>query len=197
MKLLNKIGDNLFRITDRFFLGSRPSEHCSAPSNFDSSGQYMVWELNQGVEDILIKDIWGSISFFIPALIRKRIEQIYKDACLYFLVDAVIEDETIDPEADKVSGLNVLTPLAEKKIILIARAKKGLNRNILNLQDWVKIRLHRVRYFLRHLRPGKTFYLLGNFSPARNDLNFDGLNYILHDSDKTNFRHTFIFHKRN
>ena len=178
MNFLDKIGNRLYRITDRFFQGNRPVENSPSPANFSSNGQYMVWELNQGVEDILIKDIRGSINFFIPALIRNSMKQIYSDACMYFLVDAVIEDETIDPKAHKASMLNVLPPLSEKKIIFIARSKKGLNRNILYLQDWVKIRLHRVRHFLRHLRTDKTFYLLGNFSPARNDLNFDSLNCL-------------------
>jgi hypothetical protein len=197
MSLLNKIGDKLFMLTDRFFQGNRTVEHCSAMPELDRNGNYIVWELNQGVEDILIKDIRISVNCIIPALIRKPLEKIYRNACLYFLVDAVIEDETIDPEADKASRLNVLPKLAEKKIVLTPWTNKGLQRNILSFQEWFKINLQKARRFFRHQGTSRTFYLLGNFAPSGNDCSFNGLNYILRDPDKTNFKHTFIFHKRN
>jgi hypothetical protein len=196
MKLLDKIGDNLFRITDRFFQGNRPSGYCSAPVDLECSRQSMVWELNQGVEDILIKDIRGSINYFIPAFIRRPIEQIYRKACLYILVDAVIEDETIDMKEDNKSGLHISPAPKEKKIIL-TEALNRMSQNILSLQDWFKIRFNQVRYLIRYPRPDRSYYLLGDFTPAINDGNLNGLYYILHESDRTNFRHTFVYHKRN
>jgi hypothetical protein len=188
MKIIRKIGDGLFRFTDSFFQGS----NCGSTENPDKiipadQVNCMVWELNQGVEDIVLKDLSVSINLLVPAFLRKPAAQFYKKVCMYFLVDAAIEEESLDPTNISASSLT-FPPLQEGKILtLFSDTKKIVSANVLSLRDWLKFKLQKVSSFLRLLQPEKPYYLLGDFAPSRYD------NYC----DKSNFRKTYIFHLRN
>jgi hypothetical protein len=188
MKLISKLGDGLFRFTDSFFRGSGHR----LPENPDKIFQAddancIVWELDQGFEDIFLKDLIVSINILIPAFVRKPIGKLYRKACLYFLVDAAIEEESIDPENIK-SSLKSLTTSQPAKILTLFRAtNEKVGTRVISMIDWLEIKLHKVSCFLRRQRPDKPYYLLGNFTPLRYDI----------FGDKSNFRHTYNFHMRN
>jgi hypothetical protein len=190
LKLINKIGDNLFLISDKYFQGNKTAltgDSCS--NSYDKTSvdhSVIVWDLNQGMDDILLRDLQVSLNFIIPVFIRNRIKQTYKEVCLFFLLDAVIEDENLDDTIEHSKG-QVQSPLLAEKIIIISTdIKKKLNSNTLSLLSWVKIKLRRVLECLRHYQSAKPMYLLGDFSPSRYP--------VIYNSD---FRHTFIHYKRN
>jgi hypothetical protein len=171
MKLFNKISDSVFRTTDRFFKGGTVTEQdCPFQNEHPGNELSMVWELNQGFEDIVLKDISSGINFFVPSFIRNRVTEAYKQACLFFLTDMIIEEETIDPEIDKATRLNLLSIPVEKIININNDQKHGIKARILYLQDWLKIKLQRASQVLRHLQQEKPYYLLADFTPRKNDL---------------------------
>jgi hypothetical protein len=147
----------------------------------------MTWELNQGVEDIVIKDLRISINLLIPPFIRKPVEDLYKKVCFYFLVDAVIEEESLDPDQLNIALLTISAEPSGKKYTLIAESIKKVKTKVISFHGWLKFKWQRVSCFLRHLQPDKPYYLLGDFTPAHDNFY----------NDKSDFRHTYIFHLRN
>jgi hypothetical protein len=188
MKIIRKIGDGLYRLTDSFFQvpSAGLSENPDINLNPDQTA-CMVWELNQGVEDIVLKDLSVSLNILIPSFIRKPVKQLYKKACLYFLVDAIIEEESLDPVHFTGTEASILAEPAGKKFTLFADVKRKAIYNVISLGDWIKIKLHRVGGFIRLLQPAKPYYLLGNFAPTGSDIY----------NDNSDFSPTYIFHLRN
>jgi hypothetical protein len=197
MKLINKISNSVFSTTDRFFQGSvQIGTDCQSPSECAVNEHAVIWELNQGFEDIVLKDLKFSIRFFVPSFIRNYAAEAYKQVCMFFLVDMVIEEETIDPEEDKASLLNLVSIPVEKKIIVGFEQKRSIKEGILSFQDWFKIKLQIARKILRKLQEDKPYYLLADLSPRFNDP-ASNFNYLVNHSDKPNFIPSFVFHKRN
>lgn len=188
MKFISKIGDGLFRITDSFFRGSgyRIPENPDKILTADEAN-CVVWELDQGIEDIVIKDLSVSIKLLLPAFVRNPVVDLYRKACLYFLVDAAIEEESLDPENIKSSLESFTTPQPAKILTFFRTARVKTSTRVISLLDWLKIRLQKVSGFLRLQQPVKPYYLLGDYTPAR---------YGMFE-DITNFRQTCSFHLRN
>jgi hypothetical protein len=189
MKLFSKISDKIYRSTDKFFQGNTIQADGNDPNFKGGYGEehVMVWELNQGIEDIVMKDLQAGYHLLLPSMVRFHIEKMFKSICLYFLVDAVIEDETLEQETDRVSRLKLISTPVAKQIMLTREIKNRVSRKILSLQDWLKIKMQKLRVILSHLQKDKPYYLLGNFAPARFDIS----------GETSIFRHTSIFHLRN
>ncbi len=189
MKIFRKVSDWLFNSTDKFFQGNNPAFEADCPEYPDKfvESNCIVWELKQGVEDIVIKDLQVSIKYIVPAFFRKPFEKAFKEFCLFFLVDAVIEDETLDQKANRASLLNLSPTPAAKKILLSGVHTAIFKSRIIHLEDWLKIKFRKVSLLLSLMQHAKPYYLLGDFTPAIYN------NY----TDESNFRHTYIFHMRN
>ena len=187
--MFRKVGDWLFNSTDKFFQGNNPVSDADCPEYPDNYAESncIVWELKQGVEDIVIKDLEVSIKYIVPAFIRKPFEKAFKELCLYFLVDAVIEDETLDQKGSRALFQNLSPSPPAKKIQLSGVNAKIFKSRIIHLEDWLKIKFRKMSVILSRLQPVKPYYLLGDFTPAIYNNN----------TDKSNFRHTYIFHLRN
>jgi hypothetical protein len=188
MNLINKIGDVLYGNIDKFFQGkvNLPSQELSV-KHTQTDIHCMTWELNQGVEDIVIKDLKISLKILIPGIISRRIERVYRKACMYFLVDAAIEEGSLDPGKQPESKMELSAPPASKQIFVINSLKMCANQHILALIDWLKIKLQRIRPGIRQPGHDKPYYLLGDFSPLRFELY----------SGHIKFRKACIFHLRN
>jgi hypothetical protein len=93
MKLIRKISDKIYQSTDKFFQGNTIQPDGIDPNFQAGNGEEhcMVWELNQGVEDIVMKDLQAGYHFLLPSKVRFHIEKMFKSVCLYFLVDAVMK----------------------------------------------------------------------------------------------------------
>lgn len=188
MNLINKIGDVLYGNIDNFFQGKvtlRSQELSVEHPQTDIHS--MTWELNQGIEDIVIKDLKISLKVLIPGIISRRIEHVFRKACMYFLVDAAIEEVSVDPGNQPDSKIELSVPPAAKQLFVFNSLKIGTNQHVLALIDWLKIKLQRIRSGLRPPGHDKPYYLLGDFTPSRYELY----------SDNIKFRKACIFHLRN
>jgi hypothetical protein len=191
MTALTKIGDLLYNMTDQYFEGKILKEEIPEKSD-QYTGNCRVWELNQGVEDIIINDLKESMRFITPEIIRKRIDSIFRNIRFLFLVDAIIEDESIDEKALKTEFLNYSYSEDNKKIFIEGTGKASRNDRLLTLQDWLKEKLLAACQRIRRLRKGRLYRLLGDFSPAyMSDQSFHNI------VQKSNFIHTYLFYKRN
>ena len=188
MKLLKKIGTALFKSSDQFFRGN--THHpviIDTPCPVLSNANTITWELNQGVEDIVIKDLKISLKCFVPKLIYDWIEKAIRDVFLYLLIDAVAEEELLEDKTENISPLR-LQAISLNTIKSYGKAT-GINtcRKIVHLTDWLKIKLFSIRCNAFHSAHDKPFYLLGDFAPANN----------IFPNDKINFRHIPFFPLRN
>jgi len=97
LKFINKIGDFLFRFSDNFFkdesyLSSMNYSDQKADDTLDSL-RYMSWDLNQGLNTILWKDIRHIVRFLIPHTFLDRISYEYKKILFLAEVDGLLGED--------------------------------------------------------------------------------------------------------
>jgi len=189
MKIINKIGDWLYNITDRYFQGENSGVIHETPqfSGQNSEAQTISWELNQGVEDIIVKDLIVSAKYIIPSLIINKIQSIVNRVRFLYLVDAVIEEETLDPKSVKLPEIPPSDIVSGKEIVIKYSSFTTIKTRIISLSEWLKIKLLNLRSVIRYYKRVKPFYLLGDFSPAKYPIS----------ANKTKFLDTYVYHLRN
>lgn len=189
MKIINKIGDWLYNITDRYFQGENSGVILESPqfSGQISEAKTFSWELNQGVEDIIVKDLIVSAKYIIPSIIRNKIQSVVNKVRFLYLVDAVIEEETLDPTSVKLPEIPLSDIVSGKNIVIKSTSLSTFYTRIISLSEWLKTKLLHLRSVIRCYKRVKPFYLLGDFSPVKYSIS----------SNKTKFLDTYVYHLRN
>lgn len=200
-RTVKKTSDWIFYKIDGFFKGSAQHEmtgYAGLPESVGvDSGYSQVWELNQDLADIAIKDINHSLNWLIPGFVKHYANRLQKELLLYFYLDAIIEDESIN--LNNPNNLHIDEAKFDKgKIInIMAEFQTRISSKLVSINDWWVKMINKLSLFLKNDDHDKIYYLLGSFAPQRFDNQLDNSIYMTRGPDKFKFNATFSFHKRN
>ena len=197
MKLLKRIGDSLFTISDRFFTGvtdtvTKPKAKNTGISTTEQV-PYITWELNQGVDDIMLKDFSAIIRCLVPATLRRSIKQLLRDVFVFFMVDAFIDDAMENPEINPDVTRKIASASSEKKTIVFDHCKTGLKSKLVWMMDW----LSTSNIKILKIKSSRTYYLLSDVSPALYGIDNSTSCYKPGKHNHFKFLPTCFYHKRN
>jgi len=201
-KQVEKICDWVYGNIDSFFQGSAKKSKTEfkdnlAASNEFRSGSCQTWMLNQGVIDIVLKDINESLSWLLPGFIRQFTNRLHQHSLLYFFTDYFIEDDSYEwdllwvPPIDQASGNKGNT------IYVTQEFKGGIISKFLSISDWWVRFFHKLIYFAGTEPRKKSYYLSGNAASPGYDYSIDNQNCMIRGPDKSKLNQSFSFHRRN
>jgi hypothetical protein len=122
LKMTQKACDKVYGLCSGFFegrgaIGMKPSSNTGQGSNL-----VYTWQLNQGIEDIALRDIQAVASSLIPGFISRMIKRFHAWYSIFYLTDDIyITDNNISIEnfsfqgSLPLSGLRILSWIGEDK----------------------------------------------------------------------------------
>jgi len=202
MKSAGRIGNWIYNSVDSFFSGASQqpfyeNAHSNSSSINPCVGYCQVWELNQDITDIALKDIEVSLHYLFPAYCRQFLNNLYQNVCLYFQADYTIQEESFVLHDEDFIFTEKPTGDCPKKVILLQHKIDKKDVKLLLFRDWVKAAIRISNRFLRIRKIKKTFYLPGNFTPAKYEYSHDNQNYMIRGPDKPKLSPAISFHNRN
>jgi hypothetical protein len=200
-RIVRKTSDWVFYKIDSFFQGSLQNEkNCYAglaESAVVDSGYSQVWELNQDLADIAINDMNHSLNWLIPGFVKHYASRLKHELLLYFYMDAIIEDESLNLNFQNSLHIDEATPGKSKIIVIMTELQTRISCKLVSINDWWIRMINKLSLFLKIDDQDKTYYLLGSFAPQGFDNQLDNSIYMTSGPDKFKFNATFSFHKRN
>jgi hypothetical protein len=199
-KTINTTGNWFYNCIDNFFRGSANGkigvfEFNDFTSEKVSSIQ-IEWELNQDIIDIAFIDIRSSLSWILPAFLKKFAIRLHQLTFLYLFTDLVNDEE--NQEWIELKNKNFIRhePDKSRVIYTIEDLKNRIGARCLSLNDWLRNTYSRFKLFLRPEQHRETYYLLGYFAPRGYEDPHDDQNYMIRGPDKVKLNPAFSFHKR-
>ncbi len=154
----------------------------------------MTWELNQGVEDIVSRDINEIVNLILPDFIMKPFRRLYRSIWIYFYADTMIDD----PGIDKLTALPAdLTEMNREKFVHILEYNKEIEAKTQIISDWFIKTFIKLNH-LYNLKPEKKSHHLANqLIPMVYDSVIYDLNHMIRGPDRAKLKYAFSFHRRN
>ncbi|MCU0370920.1 MAG: hypothetical protein MUC31_05850 [Bacteroidales bacterium] len=202
MKLVKWIGSSLFNFSDKFFKGYNDELTLDSerilPAGPVENCVCMSWELNQGVEDILFKDIKVSLNILFPHFVRKRAGIICRKLLLYFELDFIEAEEDQAPLLTIFPAKNSC-PISQEKKLSFAdnNVRKKVCANTLYLTDWMKAISLRLKTTLKVLYPVMPFNLFESFRTTGHYTSNTITDSLARGPDKSKITLPLFYHKRN
>ena len=201
-KTINKTCDFVYGSIDSFFQGNAKrittcvsENHLIDNFNTDYS---RVWELNQGVTDIALKDLKGSINWVLPGFVKRSAGRMYQYFMLYFYTDMIFEVEPITGEEKEDSNVGGLTRLNNGKTIhILHKLNERFNAKYLSIIDWYLDLYNKIIHFFKWEPETQTYYLLGFFGPQVFDNLTTEHESMIRGPDKFKLNSSITYHKRN
>lgn len=202
-KTITKTCDIVYGIIDSYFQGNSKRITTIINDNHsllnDLNTDYSrVWELNQGVADIALKDLKGSINWVLPGFVKRSAGRMYHYFMLYFYTDMIFEAEPFtgkENEDSTVSGISMMNN--GKTIQILHDLNKKFNTKYLSITDWYLNIYNKMRHLFNWAPKTSTYYLLGFFGPQGYDNLVTDHDSMIRGPDKLKLNSTISYHKRN
>lgn len=202
IKALNRVGDNIYYGLERFFAGGISPEGWvleSIPDNSEITykNNSYVWDLNQGISDIIIKDIEVGLSYFIPTSLRNLTSRLAHNFTFYFQADFTVTDDFYYASKTGDTLINPLTTDAPAKVIEHNPSVEVNRPKLLYFNKWIKLISLAKKVFLRLWSPNKLYYLFihTGLLPAYNSIYYH--RYKIRGPDNCKLNSPSFFPKRN
>ena len=201
-KSITKTCDFVYGSIDSFFQGNAKrittcvsENHLIDNFNTDYS---RVWELNQGVADIALKDLKGSINWVLPGFIKRSTGKMYQYFMLYFYTDMIFETEPYTVEEKEDSNVGGFSRLNNGKTIHIHhKLNERFNAKYLSIIDWYLNIYNKLIHLIKWEPEAQTYYLLGFFGPQVFDNLATEHESMIRGPDKFKLNSSISYHKRN
>ena len=195
-KLMNSVVDSTSRFFDRNYKPSNTVE--KGYESVHSQALYQnqqEWDLNQGVSDIMIKDIRLSINWLLPDRLINTLIDIKHRIILYFYLDEIDEEESSPNAVNKVIQKHILSGVRDKIVESSHLLNIKIASKVVSFHAIWKSMIRKLEILLRLEPDPPTFYLIGRFSPGI--YNNENESSTIRGPDHAKLTSSYPFHKRN
>ncbi len=192
-------GNSVFSGITNFFQGNttaNPSEPLNDRniSIGPEPGYSQEWILNQGISDIVIRDIEVGFGWIFPAFIREAYHKIARKFVLYFYLDEF--DEEFDEELcnNLLKHIN-LSSIKPKLIELTKSINNQFSLSVITFQKSYRLLIARLKRIFGGKNPETQVYFCT--SGLKTDHSEENHNEKIRGPDRAKLKFVFPFHKRN
>jgi len=196
-RLMNNLVDSTSRFFDRNYKPSNPVQDDPDSVNSFIQLQYQQeWDLNQGVSDIMIKDIKLSINWLLPDIFINALSNFKNRIILYFYLDEIDEKETNTESASEKIQKHLLSGARVKTIDISRSIKNRITAKVVAFNAVRKLMIRKLEIFLCLEPDPPVYYLIGKFNPGIYETSKNDSDTI-RGPDHVKLTSSYPFHKRN